>query len=96
MGYPFRRLLALAAGLGRDAVNKPLFYVPALYYNTVRPATHRATTMAELYDRIAVMLGGRAAEKVVFDSISTAARKHWRLPREAAAKDLKLGIFVVQ
>jgi cell division protease FtsH len=46
----------------------------ALGYTLQMPTEDRyLLTEAELLDRIAVMLGGRAAEKIVFDSISTGA-----------------------
>jgi cell division protease FtsH len=46
----------------------------ALGYTMQMPTEDRyLLTMDELQDRIAVMLGGRAAEKVVFNTISTGA-----------------------
>ncbi len=46
----------------------------ALGYTMQMPAEDRyLLTVDELHDRIAVMLGGRAAEKVVYDQISTGA-----------------------
>ncbi|MCX6029231.1 MAG: ATP-dependent zinc metalloprotease FtsH [Chloroflexi bacterium] len=46
----------------------------ALGYTMQMPTEDRyLLTADELYDRIAMMLGGRAAEKVIFDKISTGA-----------------------
>ena len=70
---------ALVAGLvpHGDPVSK-ISIVPhsrgALGYTLQMPTEDRyLLTRAELQDRLAVMLGGRAAEKVVFDTISTGA-----------------------
>jgi cell division protease FtsH len=62
---------------GADAVHK-VSIVPhgigALGYTLQRPSEDRSlASRAELANRIAVLLGGRAAEKLVFDELSTGA-----------------------
>jgi cell division protease FtsH len=62
---------------GSDAVHK-VSIVPhgigALGYTLQRPSEDRAlVSRSELLNKIAVLLGGRAAEKLVFDELSTGA-----------------------
>jgi cell division protease FtsH len=62
---------------GSDAVHK-VSIVPhgigALGYTLQRPSEDRALiTRGELINKVAVLLGGRAAEKLVFDELSTGA-----------------------
>ena len=62
---------------GSDAVHK-VSIVPhgigALGYTLQRPSEDRAlVSRSELMNKIAVLLGGRAAEKLVFDELSTGA-----------------------
>jgi len=69
-------LMALALP-GSDEVHKVSIIprgIGALGYTIQRPADDRyIMTRAELENRIAVLLGGRAAEKLVFDHLSTGA-----------------------
>jgi cell division protease FtsH len=69
-------LVALALP-GSDAVHKVSIVprgVGALGYTIQRPTEDRfLMTREELLDKIAVILGGRAAEKLVFDHLSTGA-----------------------
>jgi cell division protease FtsH len=62
---------------GTDEVHKVSIIprgIGALGYTIQRPTDDRyIMTRAELEDRIAVLLGGRAAEKLVFDHLSTGA-----------------------
>jgi cell division protease FtsH len=69
-------LVALALP-GTDAVHKVSIIprgIGALGYTIQRPTEDRfLMTRKELEDKIAVLLGGRAAEKLVFDQLSTGA-----------------------
>jgi cell division protease FtsH len=69
-------LVALALP-GSDEVHKVSIIprgVGALGYTIQRPADDRyILTRAELENRIAVLIGGRASEKLVFDHLSTGA-----------------------
>jgi cell division protease FtsH len=69
-------LVAMATP-GSDAVHKVSIIprgVGALGYTIQRPTEDRfLMTRAELLDKIRVILGGRAAEKLVFDHLSTGA-----------------------
>jgi cell division protease FtsH len=62
---------------GTDAVHKVSIIprgIGALGYTVQRPTEDRfLMTRAELENKMAVMMGGRAAERVVFDEISTGA-----------------------
>ena len=66
-----------ASGLGAGAVHKVSIIphgVGALGYTLQRPSEDRLlVTRSELVNRIEVLLGGRAAEKLVFDELSTGA-----------------------
>ncbi len=69
-------LIALALP-GSDAVHKVSIIprgIGALGYTIQRPTEDRfLMTKTELEDKIAVLLGGRAAEKLIFDHLSTGA-----------------------
>ncbi len=69
--------LAAAAIAGSDPIHKVSIIprgIGALGYTIQRPTEDRyLMTRTELENRIAVLLGGRAAEKVIFDHLSTGA-----------------------
>ena len=69
--------LAAAAIAGSDPIHKVSIIprgIGALGYTIQRPTEDRyLMTRTELEDKIAVLLGGRAAEKVLFDHLSTGA-----------------------